>query len=57
MPTLVSCDQTGLASDNVRRRLHIIDAPTDKKDPAVVLSIDTIKAFDRLKWPFLWEDL
>lgn len=52
-------DQTGfvksrLASDNVRRLLHIIDAATGKKDPAAVLSLDAMKAFDGLEWSFLW---
>ena len=58
MPTLVSCDQTGftksrLAADDVRRLLHIVDAAVDKTAPAAVLSIDTMKAFDRLEWSFL----
>lgn len=57
MPTIVSYDLTGfiksrLASDNVRRLLHILDAPTDKK--AAVLSPDGMKAFDRLEWSFSW---
>lgn len=49
MPTLVSCDQTGfvksrLASDNVRRLLHIIDAATGKKNPAAVTSFDAYES-------------
>jgi len=58
IPTFVSCDQTGfiksrLAADNVRRLLHIVDAAVDKTAPAAVLSLDTMKAFDRLEWSFL----
>lgn len=60
MLTLVSCDQTGflkfrLAADSVRwLLLHKVDASVDKTAPAVVLTLDAMKAYDRLEWSFLW---
>lgn len=58
MTKLVNCDQTGfirtrLASDNLRRLLHIIHGTSSLTLPAAVLSLDAMKAFDRLEWPYL----
>uniref|UniRef100_A0A8B9J9W2 Reverse transcriptase domain-containing protein n=1 Tax=Astyanax mexicanus TaxID=7994 RepID=A0A8B9J9W2_ASTMX len=59
MTKLVHFDQTGfiknrLATDNVRRLLHVLDLVTDLTTPCAVVSLDAEKAFDRLKWTFLW---
>ena len=59
MSKLVNPDQTGfiktrLASDNVRRLLHIIEASSALKSPCAVLSLDAQQAFDRLEHHFLW---
>lgn len=59
---LIHNDQTGfirtrLASDNVRRLLHIIHASSSIDSPCSVLSLDAEKAFDRLEWECLWTTL
>ena len=59
LPKLVHPDQTGfvknrLATDNVRRLLHVISSATNSTLTPSVVSIDGAQAFDRLEWKFLW---
>lgn len=56
---LVHPDQAGfikgrLASDNIRRLLHVIEFSSAQKQPCAVLSLDAEKAFDRVEWDYLW---
>ncbi len=61
MTELVHSDQTGfiksrLATQNVRRLLHVIDGAQNLSSPAAVL-LDAMKALASLEWPFLWSVL
>lgn len=62
MNYLIHEDQTGfiknrVASDNVRRLLHIIEFSNNTDSSTAVLSLDAEKAFDCLEWHFLWSVL
>ena len=59
---LINYDQPGVlkaryASDNMRCLLHIIDWTSSYASSAADLSLDTEKAFRRIKWNLLWSVL
>lgn len=59
LPSLVHGDQVGFvpsrqAGDNTRRTIDLIDLLTKTKKPALILSLDAQKAFDRLNWSFMF---
>ena len=62
LPKLVNYNQSGFIrgrniGDNIRLMFDIIDYVNRKKEPGAVLSIDLCKAFDSLKWSFIFEML
>lgn len=62
MTHLIHQDQTGfiksrLASDNIRRLLHILDSSSKTTNSNAILSLDAEKAFVRLEWGYLWSVL
>ena len=62
LPKLIKNDQNGFIKgrnigDNIRLMLDVIDYANYKNGPGAVLSIDLCKAFDSLKWPFIFATL
>lgn len=59
MPLLIDEDQTGLikdgqTKDNIRRALHTIEHINKDQITAIILSLDAEKAFDLVRWEFLY---
>ena len=62
LPKLVNYSQSGFISgrnigDNIQLMFDIIDYANRKKVPGAVFSIDLCKAFDSLKWSFIFKML
>ena len=62
MPKLINADQNGFVKgrnigDNIRLMFDIIDYANWKNVSGAVLSVDLRKAFDSLKWPFIFKML
>lgn len=62
IPRLIHKDQVGFvtarhAGDNTRRTIDLIDLLNKTTRPALILSLDAQKAFDRLSWPFMFATL
>lgn len=58
LPHLISSSQVGflktrLSSGNTRLLCHVIETLSKKQDPAVMITLDAEKAFDRVSWEFL----
>lgn len=59
IPKLINRDQVGFmpsrhAGDKRRRTIDLIDLLNKFPRPALVLSLDAQKAFDRLSWPYMF---
>lgn len=62
LPEIINLDQTGFicqrqATDNIRRTLHILNFISNNKVEAAMLSLDAEKAFDSVRWSFLYKVL
>ena len=62
LPKLINADQNGFVKgrnigDNIRLIFDIIDYANWKKVSGALLSVDLCKAFDSLKWPFIFKML
>ncbi len=62
LPNLINLDQTGFihrrqTTDNIRRILHIPGQIQKDKTQSIIVSLDTEKAFDSVRWAFLYKVL
>uniref|UniRef100_H2MR45 Reverse transcriptase domain-containing protein n=1 Tax=Oryzias latipes TaxID=8090 RepID=H2MR45_ORYLA len=59
---LIKPDQTGFIKGrnsfhNIRRLLNIIQQAQDKKVKGLLVSLDSLKAFDRVEWSYLFQTM
>lgn len=62
LPELINLDQTGFIQqrqtmDNIRRTLHIIEQVNQQKTESLIVGLDAEKAFDSIRWLFLYKVL
>ena len=62
IPFLFDEDQTMFikrrqTQDNIRRTRHIVEHIKKEKLGAIILSMDALKAFDSVRWEFLYADM
>lgn len=62
MPNLIKSDQTGFVrqrqtQDSIRRTLHVIQHIQNNNIEAMLIGLDTEKAFDSVRWSFIYQVL
>lgn len=62
LPGIIQFDQTGFikgrqTQDNIRRTLHVMQHINDKQIESVIMGMDAEKAFDSVRWEFLYKVL
>lgn len=60
LPEIIHKDQTGFirqrqTQDNIRKTLHILNHAAQERLETLVLSLDAEKAFDSVRWTFLYK--
>lgn len=61
LPKIINPDlgilKSRYGTDNVRRALNVVQYLNTHKNPALIVSLDAEKAFDRVEWSFLFQVL